>query len=596
MLQQMRSMKMYVFWFVALSFLVGFVFFGGGGLDVANWGQGARSAVAEVNGTDIPADMYNRYVTQLAEVERARFQRDELMAADYERIEAQAWDGIIGEMLVSQEARRLNIVVPDDEIVAILSTNPPEFIRQRFMNEKGEFDQAAYLRAVNDPSYDWSGDENYLRAVLPSMKLQQMVRARATVSEEEVRREYARRKQRTTVRYVGVAWPAVELAGFAPGDAELKRYYDEHPERFMRGETVTLEVLRVDKKPSSIDREEAMEDARGILEDEKRGESFAELAEANSDDPSGERGGDLGWVTPAQLQPAVAEAAGRLAPGQTSPAIEADRGLYIVHVDSVRTGAAGREMRLRQIFLQVRPSGETLDSLRTRVLEVAPEARKDFEGSARKLGATIQKLEPAERAGFIPGVGFSKRLVDWAFTAAPGEVSEPVATEDALLIARLVEKTPEAPRPLAEIRDQVRYALEESLKKERARQRLQPVLAQVQAGAPLQDAARAAGLELQEPAPFTYYESVPGLGSANEFSAVAGALEPGRTSGIVETTNGSYILQVVARDPFDPAAYQQERAAMQQMLLARRENEVYSAWLKDLRERAEIKDHRSPRV
>lgn len=592
MLQQMRSMKMYIFWFVAITFLVGFVFFGG--MDTGNFGGPGANVVGRINGRDIPYEVYSRAVSQMADLERSRFQRDELLPQDYERIEAQAWNNLVDELIVTQEARRLGIRVADDEIADILTSAPPDFIRQRFTSESGEFDVAAYQKALNDPNVNWLQEENYIRAILPTFKLQQMVRAQATVSEVEVRTEWARRNQRATVEYAGVPWSDVTLEGFAPTEGDLRAYYDQHPERFLRGETATLEVVRLDKKPSATDDADLMEEARDALS--QKNETFATLAEIYSDDPSAPRGGDIGWVTPEQLPQPVGPAATALAPGQTSDILRAEQGLYIVHVDSVRTVATGREMRLRQIFMRSKPSEETLDSLRTRFLEVADKAREDFAGAARELGVEVQKLEPIENIGFIPGIGFSKRLVDWAFEAAPGEVSEPVGTESAFVVARLVEKRPQEPRPFESVQDQARYFLEESRKKERARARVERLLAAVRGGKSFADAARSEGLEAKQPAPFAYFEAVAGIGSANEFSLVAATLDAGGTSGVIETASGAYVLRVLARDAFDEAAYAADRNNQYQSLLTRRQGEVYEAWLKKLRESAEIQDRRPPRV
>jgi peptidyl-prolyl cis-trans isomerase D len=593
MLQQMRSMKMFVFWFVAIAFLVGFVFFGD--LNLNQMGQADQSVVAEVNGEKVSADVYNRYVTQLAELERERFQRDELSSADYDRIEAQAWDGLVAELLVRQEAQRLGLRAGDEEIVANLTQSPPQFIRQRFTDESGQFDAAAFQAAVNDPGYDWGPDEQYLRSVLPSLKLDKMVRARAVVAEDEVRREFARRNQRAKVRYVGVQWPSIDLQGWAPGDAEVRAYYDAHPERFARGETVALELIQVKKKPSAADEEEVLDTARQLLEEEKEGEPFAELAEIYSDDASGARGGDVGWVAPSGLPEPLAAAAAALAAGQTSQPLRTDRGFVVLHADSVRAGTGGTEVKLRQILLVPKSSGETQDSLRTRALEVAS-SRADFPTMARQLGAEVQALEPIEAHGFIPGVGFSKRLVDWAFKAEPGTISDPVGTDDAILIARLVSKNPKGARPFEAARDQARYGAEEQAKRDRARAQVERVAAAARAGQSLAAAAQAAGLKVEEPAPFNFYENVPNVGGANEFTAVAQVLEPGQTSGVIETPTGAFMLQVISRDPFDETAYANDRAATYQSLLAGREAQVYEAWLADMRQRATIRDRRRPRV
>ena len=592
MLQQMRSMKIFVFWFVAIMFLIGFVFLGD--LNLGQMG-GGDATVAEVNGEKVSAEVYNRYVTQLAELERQRFQRDALTTTDYDRIEAQAWDGLVAELLMRQEARRLGLRAGDEEIVANLTQSPPQFIRQRFTDEQGQFDAASFQAAVNDPNYNWGPDEQYLRSVLPSLKLDKMVRARAVVAEDEVRREFARRSQRTTVRYAGVAWPSVDLGGWTPSDSEIRAYYDAHPERFSRGETVDLELIQVKKAPSAVDVADVRETAAEVLEEERAGDTFAELAEVYSDDASAARGGDLGWVAPDGLPEPMKAAALALQPGQTSAVLETERGFMLLHADSARAGSAGTELRLRQILLVPKASGETLDSLRAQVIETAQE-HKEFNVLAQRLGVEVQKLEPVERHGFLPGIGFSKRLVDWAFAADTGAISDPIGTDDAILIARVIGKNDKGVRAFEEVRDQARYGAEEQAKRDRARAQVERVATAVRGGQSLDAAARAAGLTLEQPAPFSFHDNVPSVGGANEFTAVASALEPGTTSGVVETPTGAYVIEVVSRTPFDDATYQAERAATYQTLLSAREAQIYEAWLDDMRQRATIKDRRRPRV
>ncbi|MEO8677380.1 MAG: peptidyl-prolyl cis-trans isomerase, partial [Casimicrobiaceae bacterium] len=561
MLQQMRSMKTLIFWFVAITFLVGFVFLGDGLKVGRSNRQGNKAYVAEINGEKVPYETYSSYVNQLVEMDRRQYQREDLSTSDYDRIEAQAWDGLISEMLVRQEAQKLNLRAGDEEIVATLTQSPPSFIRQRFTDEQGQFNQAAFQSAVNDPNFNWGPAEQYLRSALPSLKLEKMVRARAQVSEDEVRQEFARRNQRTKVRYAGTAWQSIDLGSWTPSDADMHAFYDKHPERFMRGETVSLEIIKVAKKPSADDEADATDNIKKALDDEKNGtETFAQLAEIYSDDASATRGGDLGWLSPASLPGPLGVAAAKLAAGQTTPeALRTESGYVLLHADSVRTTAAGTQMRLREIVVIPKASGETLDALRTHVFEVAPRAKKDLAAAALELGTTVEKLEPVEAMGFLPSIGFAKRLVDWAFAAQPGDVSDPIGTDGAILIAKLVAKNPKAPRPFDQVVDQARAGAQEQAKKDRARAQMERVLAQVKGGASLDAAAKAAGLTASDPAPFNYYESVPGVGAANEFTAVASTLEPGKTSGVIETNAGTYVVQVVSRDAFDDNAFKTQR-------------------------------------
>ena len=595
MLQQMREMKIFVFWFVAITFVVGFVFLSDG-LNVGQLQSTDANVVVDVNGQKVEYAAYSRYVNYYIDMERQQSQRDELSSAEYDRIEEQAWNDMITDLLMRQEADKLGIRAADEEIVETLTQSPPPWVQQRFQDENGRFDFAAFQAAINDPSYDWGPDERALRQELPKAKLQQMVRARATVSEEEVRQEFARESQKITARYVGIRLHEVDLGDWKPSEAETRAFYDQHPERFRRGETVTLDIVRVAKKPSPDDEADALDDANEVQEELRRGEPFATLAEAYSDGPTAPRGGERGWVRADQLEPALRDAATVLAPGGTSAAVRTETGFYLLHADSVRTVSGAQEIKLREILLVPKISPETLDSLRTRVTQAAEAAQKNFEGAARDLGVPVQRVESVEKLGFISGIGYAKRLVDWAFSAAPGAVSTPFGTDDAILVAKLVAKNPEGPRPFEEVSAQVPSAVLENQRKVVARQRLERVLERVRGGMALDVAARAEGLQSKEPAPFTFIDNVPDVGSRNEFSAVALALEPGKTSDVVETSSGAYIIQVVSREPFDDTAYQARRQALYQNLLGRRQMEVYQAWIEELRERATIDDRRSPRV
>ena len=598
MLSQLRSahvMKI-IMGVVAVVFIVGTVILS---MDPGGAGQGPDNVVAVINGTEIPYEAYNARVTQLAEMERQRFQRDELSAMDYERIEQQAWDGIVQEVLLSQEAGKLGMEAQDDEIVATLRNNPPEFVRQRFLDDQGQFDMAAYQRALADPMQNWLRDEEYLRAILPSLKLQQVIRAGAVVSEEEVQREYTYRTLRNKVQYAGVEWRSLEIASFDPSPDELRAYFAANQERFSRGESVVLDAIRFAKTPSPIDVNDALTEAQDLLREFSTGqvESFAALAELYSDDPSASRGGSLGWIGPGVLPEAVETAVWSLAPGGRTEPIAAGSGVYVVQVDSVRTDAGGgRSLLVSQLVLQVRTSTETTDSLRTLAFQLGKDAAENFEGAAEKHGLKVERLAPVERSGLVPGFGFSLRLRDWAFAAKPGEVGGPFGSDDAVLVARLVEKHDVTTPTFEEAESRLRNALLEDRKKTMARERLLGVARRVAAGASLADAARAEKLEVKEPAPFTYYESVAGIGNANEFTAVASELLVGRTSGVIETATGAYILQVLDRDRFNPEAYASERNAHFQSLMARRASEVYDTWLQAQRDKATIQDKRGARV
>ena len=601
MLRQMRSQRTMktIMWIVAAAFAVGFLFLGQG-MNVGSGGGDVQSNLAAVvNGTEIPYETYSGRVSQLAEMERARSSRDDLTSADYERIESQAWDGIITEILVQQEAQRMGLRAEDSEVIAYLEGNPPPFVRQSFLDEQGNFDVQAFRAALADPNTDWRAAEQYVRGLLPSLKMQQMVAARATVSDAEVREEFARRSLRHTVRYVGQRWSDLPVDATPPSEDELRRFHQEQSERWSRGEQVVVEVLRIDKKSSAEDQEELRRDALEMLDELARGvtKDFAALATIYSEDPTASQGGAVGWVRRGFLPETVDDAVWTLAVGTRTDPLMTERGLYVAQVDSQRTTADGqRELYVRQIVLRLQPSATTLDSLRTFAFRVAADARDGFEAAATKHSLVRETLQPISESSFIPGFGFSQRMHDWAFAAKVGDVGGPFGNDDTILVARVAERRPPATEAFETVRERVLAAFQEQRRKDAARTRLDAVVQRMQAGASLDDAARAAGLEVRTPEPFTFYDTVADVGGANEFTAVSSALVPGQTSGVVETSQGAYVVQLLARDTFDAGQYQQARDTHYRSLMDRRVSELLQAWAAELRSAAKIEDRRGPRV
>ncbi len=602
MLKQLRSQRTMktVMWVMAGVFVIGFLFLGQG-LNVGSGGGGQTQGnlAAVVNGVKVPYETYNNRVTQLAEGERARSSRDDLSSADYERLESQAYQGLVTEVLVRQEAQRLGLRADDNEIVAYLENNPPPFVRQSFTDEQGNFDAQAFRHALDDPNTDWRAAEAYVRDLLPTLKLQQMVTAGVTVSEVEVREEFVRRTLRSTVRYIGKRWSDIPQDTATPSDEELRRFHQEHPELFSQGEQVRVEALRVAKKASAEDQDELRRDAAKILDELHRGVTtdFAALAGIYSEDPSASQGGSMGWVRRGFLPAVVDEAVWELPVGGRTAPLLAERGLYIVQVDSSRTAADGQhELYLRQLFLQLKASATTEDSLRTFAFQLADAARKDFAGTAQKYGLTPEKLEPITASTFISGFGFSQRLHDWAFAASPNDVGGPFGNDEAILVLRVLGKDPPGLEDFETVRPRVQSGFLEQKRKDAVRAILTAVTQEMAAGRTLDEAARNHGLEVKTPEPFTFYESVPDVGGANEFTAVATALEPGKTSGVVETTTGAFIVQLVRRDPFDEAKYQGAREMHFRTLFDRQVSMLLQSWVENLQKAAKIQDRRGPRV
>ncbi|MDF2754890.1 MAG: putative Peptidylprolyl isomerase [Nitrospira sp.] len=121
-------------------------------------------------------------------------------------------------------------------------------------------------------------------------------------------------------------------SGVMVADPEMKRYYQEHRDRFALPEEYTLSQILI--KPRSADEvADARAKGREVTALLKQGESFEDLALRYSDGPTASRGGRLGLVRQGELLPAIERGVSNLVPGGISDIIESPEGLHIVRLD-----------------------------------------------------------------------------------------------------------------------------------------------------------------------------------------------------------------------------------------------------------------------
>ena len=117
-------------------------------------------------------------------------------------------------------------------------------------------------------------------------------------------------------------------------DAEVKKFYDEHPDDFKVPEQVRASHIlkKVDAKASVEDKAKAKKDLAELQQRIQKGEDFAALAKQNSDCPSAPRGGDLGFFPRGQMVQPFEAAAFALKPGELSDIVETQFGYHLIKV------------------------------------------------------------------------------------------------------------------------------------------------------------------------------------------------------------------------------------------------------------------------
>jgi parvulin-like peptidyl-prolyl isomerase len=135
------------------------------------------------------------------------------------------------------------------------------------------------------------------------------------------------------------AWVAVTARHIQPTEKEIERYYSEHNHEFeqARARHILISDLTAFASRSNCSQAAAKMKAEEIFLQLKHRRQFQALATLDSDDPyTREKGGDLGYVSHHQLEPALDHALWSLLPGQTSAPFRGRFGYEIVQVEERR--------------------------------------------------------------------------------------------------------------------------------------------------------------------------------------------------------------------------------------------------------------------
>jgi peptidyl-prolyl cis-trans isomerase C len=117
-------------------------------------------------------------------------------------------------------------------------------------------------------------------------------------------------------------------------DEEVKKFYDANADAFQHDVRVHAAHILIKVSPSADveTRKLAQERIRAIQKKIQAGEDFAQLAKTYSEGPSKVNGGDLGYVSGAQMAPAFATAALSLQPGEVSDVVATRFGYHLIKV------------------------------------------------------------------------------------------------------------------------------------------------------------------------------------------------------------------------------------------------------------------------
>lgn len=386
---------------------------------------GARSNnVGSINGRDITITEFDEFVNQARENQRNQTGQD-IEEDQMSQFRDQVWDALVTQILTEQQIEKYGIKVTDDEIKdAILGANPPEFLKQNFMDSLGNFNREAYLTAIKDTRNKsiMIQAEDFVRQQLISDKLSSMLFSTVNVSEGELRRKFIDRNIKMDAEFALVEINSFPDSQFNPSDTDLKTYYNENPELYKVDEQRKLLYVTFQVRASKADTARVLETLTTVLSKaQKDTGAFKNFIDIYSEVPYKQDTLDISAI-PAEASGLFAAASANTVIG---PVITAEGGV-LYKLSAVLPGA---NPFVRAQHILISSTGDDAKDLAeaNRIYDAAIKGA-NFNELAAQFSADKSNAANGGDLGWFGKGAMVKPFEDACFSAPVGVVQKPVKT------------------------------------------------------------------------------------------------------------------------------------------------------------------------
>ncbi len=601
---------------------------------------GSGAVVAEVNGTEISLNDYQRSLQQQREKLRSLMgtnYRPEMM--ENPQMRRAVLDAMIENDLLTQAVESDGFRIGDELLFGQIQ-------RIEAFQHDGRFSSALYEQLLSAQGMSKPFFESGIRTDLMQSQLLTAFRHASFVTPQELREAVRLQDQVRTMRLLTIPATLQRIGNRVVDDEEIAAQYELNAALYEIPEQVSLDYIElavadlargVPVEESAL--EKLYEERKGgMLADEERharhilielaegadeaattaaqarldevqeklaaGESFEALAAAYSDDPgSASAGGDLDFFPRGIMVPEFDEAVFSMQVGELSDPIRTPFGFHLIRLEEIQA----EEIRP---FEEVR--GELSAELRRRTAEdlfyehaetianIAYEEPDTLEGAAAAVGLKVKQSTLFGRQGGASGIATNPGVIKEAFSdmvLTNGKNSDPIElAEDRMVVVRIHEHKPATRKPLDEVRLQVVDAILDQRARVEARNQGLELLQKVQAGEMTPQAvAEQAAVEWGEVEKIgRNNQSLPPEVVTRLFRINTDTLDGGVLSYAgSELQGGGYALiefSAVEDGNLD-AMSEKEREALRRELRNRNVMSHYQSYVANLRERAEVVIH-----
>ncbi len=607
---------------VALSFVM---FFGG----YSYFKEKKETYVAKVNSVTIEWREYNdAFQNTIKQYQQALGPAFSEKMIEELRLREKILDGLIEKILVLQEAKRLGLSTPDEELREAIESIPAFQVNGQF--DKRNYERFLRLNRMTPEEFEQSQRESLLISKVVSLiKMNE-----GKVSDEEVLDTYLFENERINLAFVKVAPGAlknqvnaneieikdyyqkhqeefriptfiqIQYLLFRPTDFEgkaqvssdeIKRYYDLRKDTFKIPKQVRVGDILIKAGPQDTpDQLEAKKKkAEEISEKAKKTKDFGSLAKQYSEAENASKGGNLGWIQKGMLGEQIESILFSLKAGNLSGVLAARDGFHIFKIEEVKEE---KQKSLEEVKDQI------LQALRKEKAKAEASRKaddafyslfrsRDLEGYSKEKDVPIRTTGLFKEGDEIPDMGRNPLFYSSAFSLKLGEISPVVNIPPNFYVLKLVNKKDSRIPPLDEVKEDVRRKVIGAKAEEKARQVAEDLLNQIRPGKNIREVAREKGYSLEETGFFTRTAGVvPKIGPTRELMGTLASLTEKNPvpKEVIRTKEGYFVVRLSGYEPADQSKFQSVKKNLEKRLSNQKQEEAFQNWLDQLRSKAKI--------
>lgn len=411
-------------------------------------------------------------------------------------------DQLVNQRLLENQARGERFRVTDTQLQQFIAGLPP-------FQEAGKFSADKYRQILAAQGMSPLTFEQRVRGELVLSALQDPIVGGSIAARASVQRYLALLDQQREVEVGSIAAEPFEKS-VSVSDAEVKAFYDQNPTAFQTPEVAKIDYLlltqdaiaaqiKVDPaelkqaydanakqyttneerqashiliavKPDASDAEKAAakQKATALLEKARANPgSFAELARANSQDTgSSAQGGDLGSFGRGAMVKPFEDAVFAAKVGDIVGPVQTDFGYHVIKVTGITPAhqQSFDEVKARiEADVKHQKAAQKFAASADQFQNLVYEQADSLAGAAKALDLKVESTPLVTRAQVQALALGNAKFVQALFS--PESIQSKRNTEaievgpNALMAGRIVEYKPAAPRPLAEVQDEIRKQL-----------------------------------------------------------------------------------------------------------------------------------------